>query len=303
MKNKTLITIASFCLSLSVVFLVVLVFFGDRIDEIDSLLTKEETESTCIITERTTETTTKETTTVFFEETTELTTEITVLPPPKPMYSGVDDKIVAFTFDDGPSKNVTPKILDTLDRYGGRATFFVLGNTVYGKTYIFDRMRALGCQIGNHSYSHKDFEELDADGIKAEFELSQNAIEEASGIRPELFRVPYGDKTPLILSSIEVPLVYWSIDTLDWSKKDKPNVHRSEEERKAAIDSIVDSVLNYVVPGDIVLMHDLYDVTAEAFEIIAKSLTEDGWELVTVSEMYEARGYSLRAGIANRCAR
>ncbi len=97
--------------------------------------------------------------------------------------------------------------------------------------------------------------------------------------------------------------MYWSIDTLDWSKKDKPNVHRSEEERKAAIDSIVDSVLNYVVPGDIVLMHDLYDVTAEAFEIIAKSLTEDGWELVTVSEMYEARGYSLRAGIANRCAR
>ncbi len=304
MKNKTLITIASFCLSLSVVFLIILVFFGDRLDETDAFLQKDETLSSISETERVTETATEKAETLTTaEETTALVTESATLPKKRPSYSGIDQKIVAFTFDDGPSTTVTPRILDILEKYNGRATFFVLGNTSYGKTVIFDRMKELGCQIGNHSYSHKDFEKMEADEIKYEFELSQNVIREVSGITPELFRVPYGDNTRLIRSTIEIPLVYWSIDTLDWSKKDKPNVIRSEEERNSAIDSIVDSVLSYVVPGDIVLMHDLYEVTAEAFEEIAATLTEDGWELVTVSELYEARGYSLLAGVANRCAR
>ena len=300
MKNKAWIGVASFFVSMSLVILVALVFFGDQIDSLDAKFYETQTQTTI-------EETTKETTTVVTttEPETETTTEIetTTIISQRPAYSGNDEKLVAFTFDDGPSPTITPQILDLLERYDSRATFFVLGNMVSGKDYIFDRMISLGCEIGNHSNSHRDFEELEEDEIKADFEASQRIIRSVSGVEPELFRVPYGDRTPKILSSIDAPLVYWSIDTLDWDKKDKPDVVRTEEQRNADIKKIYDGVINYVQPGDIVLMHDLYQITVDAFEDIIETLTQDGWKLVTVSELYEARGYELRKGVANRCAR
>ena len=301
MKNKTLAGVASFFLSLSVIILIALMFFGDRIDSMDTLLNNTTTQISTAV-----ETTTELTTVRETEPVTETTTEAentTLTEIVRPAYSGSDEKLVAFTFDDGPSPAITPRILDILEMYGARATFFVLGSTAQGKEYIFERMKSLGCQIGNHSQSHRNFENMSDDEIRADFEQSQEAIRNASGITPEVFRVPYGDNTAKIRSNIDLPIVYWSIDTLDWAKKDKPNVYRSEEERNEAINNIHDGVVNYVQPGDIVLMHDLYEITVDAFEKIMCTLSDDGWEMVTVSELYEIRGYELKAGSATRCAR
>jgi len=301
MNNKTLIGVASFFLSLSVIILIALIFFGDRIDSIDTLLDNTTTQISTVV-----ETTTELTTVKETEPETETATEAETTTIPeiiRPAYSGSDEKLVAFTFDDGPSPAITPRILDILEMYNGKATFFVLGSTAQGKEHIFDRMKSLGCQIGNHSYSHRNFENMTEDEIRADFELSQEAIRNASGITPEVFRVPYGDNTAKIRSNIDLPIVYWSIDTLDWAKKDKPNVYRSEEERNEAIKNIYDGVINYVQPGDIVLMHDLYEITADSFEKIMQTLTLDGWKAVTVSELYELRGYELTPRSATRCAR
>ncbi|MBQ3150099.1 MAG: polysaccharide deacetylase family protein [Clostridia bacterium] len=303
MKNKFWIGLASTFLSLSVVILIALVFFGDYIDSIDEYFNAVTASETVAFTDADVEPEIETAVTTTTVTTTQPITETTTRPKSKPSYYGSDDKLVAFTFDDGPSPAVTPQILDILERCGGKATFFVLGNMAVGKENIFQRMLSLGCQIGNHSFAHARYKNMGEEEIRADFEKSQAEIKRVCGIEPELFRVPYGDNNSVISSAIDAPIVFWSIDTLDWSKKDKSGVNRSEEERNAAIRSIYDGVINHVEPGDIVLMHDLYQITVDAFDEIATALTEDGWKLVTVEEMFVSRGYELTPGVAHRCAK
>lgn len=197
-----------------------------------------------------------------------------VIDPEKPM--------VALTFDDGPYPPVTKRIIETLEKYDGRATFFVMGNRMdlYSETAktVFDA----GNQLGNHTFSHKDLTKLDKKGIKYEVEYSNECINKVAEVGDAFLRPPYGAKSENVTQNVKVPMIAWSVDTLDWKSRDK--------------NSVFEEVKKTVKDGDIILMHDLYPSTADAVEMIVPWLVKEGYQIVTVKELFEAKGIELEAG-------
>lgn len=194
-------------------------------------------------------------------------------------------KYIAFTFDDGPSKDATNRILDTLQKYNGRATFFVLGTRVGSYPDEVKRAYSMGCEIGSHSWSHANLRKISEQERKQEINKTNAIVKEVIGVEPTLFRVPYGDYKG-IQSDFNLPLIQWSIDTEDWRYKDKPGSGRTQAQRNADMQKIISSVVDHATGGEIVLMHDLYDMTADAFEQIAAQLNAEGFKFVTVHELY-----------------
>lgn len=193
------------------------------------------------------------------------------------LYRKIDKKkkMVALTYDDGPSAN-TPKILDTLKKYDAVATFFVVGNRVSTYANTVKRAYGMGCEIGNHTYEHKILTRTDPAGIREQVSKTNAAVKNITGTDPIVMRPPGGCVNDTVKSQTGMPMILWSIDTLDWRT------------RNAA--STKTAVLDHVKDGDIVLMHDLYEATANASTTIIPTLVERGYQLVTVSELAECRG-------------
>lgn len=189
-------------------------------------------------------------------------------------------KAVALTFDDGPSK-YTARILNCLSDNGGKATFFVVGPNVLKFGDTLRRAHALGMEIGNHTVNHANLRNLSQAEVRSEINTNADYVEAAIGVRPKLVRPPYGNYNDTILATANTPFILWSIDTLDWKTRDTQKT--------------VDSVLSAVKDGDIILMHDLYEPTAAAAEIIIPELIKRGFDLVTVSELAERKGVTLGA--------
>lgn len=196
-------------------------------------------------------------------------------------------KMVALTYDDGPSI-YTPRILKTLKENNSVATFFVVGNRVPMYSDTVKKAYGMGCEIGNHTYEHKILTRADAAGIRNQVSRTNVAVKKITGTDPIVMRPPGGAVNNMVKSQTGMPMILWSIDTLDWRT------------RNAA--STKTAVLDHVKDGDIVLMHDLYEATANASTTIIPTLVERGYQLVTVSELAECRGgmkdgclyYSLR---------
>jgi len=196
-----------------------------------------------------------------------------VIDPTKPM--------VALTFDDGPSK-YTAEILKVLKENNSVATFFVLGSEVNKYKDVLNQVIAEGNEIGNHSYNHKNLKSITDEELYKQIQGTDDLVNIASGYTPKVMRPPYGISDAELNKKINKPIVKWSIDTLDWESRNT--------------DKVVAAVLNDVKDGDIVLMHDLYDSTAQAAKIIIPKLIEQGYQLVTVSEMSEYRDVTLTPG-------
>lgn len=204
------------------------------------------------------------------------------LDPNKPM--------VALSFDDGPgypyedNENPTKQILDVLEEYGARATFFMCASRIDSlNEECLKRELALGCELGNHTYNHKNYgKKVTADNIRD----CSDRIKEVSGSAPTIFRCPGGIMSAKIINECKkegMPIAYWSVDTEDWKSKDP--------------DSIYDIATERVYDGAIILMHDIYPTTAEAVKKIVPKLIADGYQVVGVTEMLEAKtGSSLEAG-------
>ena len=193
--------------------------------------------------------------------------------PSKPM--------VALTFDDGPSQ-YTSGILDTLEKYESRATFFEVGNRVdwYPDTVL--RISQLGCEIGNHSYDHALLGNASAAKIHREISTTDAKIKAITGKKPSLLRPPYGSIGISLRQNAGKPMILWSIDTLDWKSRNADKIYRS--------------VINQVKDGDIILMHDIYGSTRTAVTRIIPELRKRGYQLVTVSELAQYRNVKLTAG-------
>lgn len=204
-------------------------------------------------------------------------------------------KYIAFTFDDGPSKIATNRILDTLQKYNGKATFFVLGTRVGSYSAEVKRAYSMGCEIGSHSWSHANLRKISAQERKKEINKTNAIVKEVIGVEPTLFRVPYGDYKG-IQKDFDLPLIQWCIDTEDWKYKDRQGSGRTQAQRNADMQKIISSVVDHATGGEIVLMHDLYDMTADAFEQIAAELHAEGFEFVTVHELYSIYGKTLEPG-------
>ena len=194
--------------------------------------------------------------------------------PEKPM--------IALTFDDGPGK-YTDSLLDKLEEYGARATFFMVGTNAAKYPDTIKRMEEIGCEIGNHTTNHKNLVKLDDASVKEEIQSTDAAIAAAVGHGASLLRPPFGSYNDKVKSLAGKPVIMWSLDTLDWKKKDATLIR--------------DYVLETVSDGDVILLHDIHDFSVNAaFELIPK-LIEQGYQLVTVSELAETRGISLENGV------
>ena len=187
--------------------------------------------------------------------------------------------MIALTFDDGPRTAVTSRILDSLQQNGGRATFFMVGSNVEANAGVVRRMTEQGCEVANHTYNHRYITKIGADGIRSQVGSTNQKIASVCGVSPVLMRPPggYVDAASLsVLGSMGMPAIMWSIDTRDWQ-------HRNTQKT-------IDIVLGQVKDGDIILMHDIYEPTAAAAEVLIPELTARGYQLVTVSELASYRG-------------
>ena len=189
--------------------------------------------------------------------------------------------MVALTFDDGPNAN-TSRVLDILEKYNVKATFFVLGTNIKGYEDIILRMKELGMEIGNHMYSHKLMTRLTEEEITLEIKKVDDLVFDIINRYPSLIRPSYGTSNKRMLKIIDRPVIIWDIDTLDWK------YHNSTR--------ISNKILDKVSDGDIILMHDIYSATANSLEITIPKLLDKGYQLVTVSELFYLKEKELKAG-------
>ena len=187
-------------------------------------------------------------------------------------------KLVALTFDDGPS-NVTEKVLDILEAEGIVGSFFLIGQQVTPETKpILERQLAMGCEICNHSFTHRPMNELTPEVIHEEIDKTSDAIRDLVGIETRFFRPPYIAVNDTLYANINMPFICGE-DSRDW------DASTSAQDR-------IDRVLANVTDGTLVLMHDMKDneKTVEALPVIIKGLREKGYDFVTASQIFEQKG-------------
>ena len=205
--------------------------------------------------------------------------------PSKPPVDCAVDKCVALTFDDGPGQ-FTGRLLDELSEAEAHATFFVLGENV--KKYPDEAKRIVdeGHQIGSHSWDHKDITTLTAEGIEHEVDWTDQAVQDAAGVTPGVFRPPYGAHGVVYDRLIAKPLVLWDVDTLDWKHHDPVKT----------VDIAMDEVHN----GSIVLMHDIHESSVQAVPDLVQALRKAGYELVTVDKLFDGQQFENSTAYASR---
>ncbi len=201
--------------------------------------------------------------------------------------AAADRRAIALTFDDGPSRT-TPAILDVLETYRARATFFVIGSWVERLPEIVRDAAARGHELGNHTWTHVDADRTrELATLRDEVARTSDVLEQVTGRRPTLMRPPYGsDPGRFARVSGELGLeatVLWSVQSFDWQDPEP--------------ESIVEQVLAEVEPGAIVLFHDGQRETNDAeprastlaaLPTILEQLRSDGYEFLTVSELLVA---------------
>lgn len=198
-------------------------------------------------------------------------------------------KMVALTYDDGPHTTYTNRILDVLEKYDARATFFVVGSRIeYGKQPL-KRASDLGCEIGSHTYNHINLPSSSDSKIRDEMNRTDALVEKYTGKKTVVMRPPGGATSSRALAALGKPAIMWSVDTRDWE-------HRTASRT-------VSHIKNNVYDGAIILMHDLYAPTASATETIVPWLIKNGYQLVTVSELMYYRGITMKPGYVYRSAK
>ncbi len=190
-------------------------------------------------------------------------------------------KMVALTYDDGPSI-YTPRVLKTLKENNAVATFFVVGNRVPTYSDTVKKAHDMGCEIGNHTYEHKNLTRVSEAKVKRQITKTNRNVKKVTGQAPVIVRPTGGATNANVKQWVGMPSIIWSIDTLDWKTRNAGSTKKA--------------VLDHVKDGDIVLMHDLYSATASASETIIPELVKRGYQLVTVSELAECRGGMKETG-------
>ncbi len=205
--------------------------------------------------------------------------------PRAPVYRGVATSrpAVAITFDDGPDPLYTPQILDTLDQFQARATFFVVGTQAERYPSLLRTIVLRGHEVGTHSYSHLDLTRLSRQAVASDLGQADTAISRATGSRPRDLRPPYGFVNSFVLEEaarLGYRVILWTDehDTRDWKRPD-PAV-------------IVQRALAHAENGMILLLHDSggnRTQTLRALPIVLKALQERGFRFVTVDELLQPR--------------
>ena len=199
----------------------------------------------------------------------------TGLKPATYFQANVDGPYIAMTFDDGPSPETTPRLLDILKQRNIKATFFMIGQNAERNPEIVKRILADGHEIGNHSWTHPQLAKLPDDRVTEEITKTQNAITNASGYTPKLLRPPYGSITGRQKEWIEnqfgLSVILWSVDPFDW--------------KRPGASVIQQRILAGARPGAIILSHDIHKQTVDSMPATLDALAAKGFKFVTVSQL------------------
>lgn len=213
--------------------------------------------------------------------------------PEEPAEPAQPKKLVALTFDDGPDSKMTAPVLDILEKYGVRATFFLSGSKIKEDTApLVERAVSLGCEISCHGWDHRNM-------MKVSLEMTQKQIRQYFGALEEYVHVPVsvmlvrppgghsGKKVKMAVGGMGLGIITWDVDSEDWKYPDK--------------EIITKNVFKKVKDGSVILMHDRHQPTADALELIIPRLIEEGYELVTVSEVLTRNGDPVEPGEQYTC--
>lgn len=194
--------------------------------------------------------------------------------PTKPM--------IALTFDDGPNTTTTNQVLDLLQKYGVRASFFLIGSNITDESAeAVKRAYDMGCEIDNHSRTHSYMNEMSAEDIAAEVQFVSDKVEEITGQPTLFFRPPYIAVSDTMYQNIDMPFICGA-GCDDW-------------DASVDVDTRVKRIQRQARDGLIILLHDAQgnDQTVEALDILIPDLLEKGFQFVTVAELFEAKGIAI----------
>lgn len=190
-----------------------------------------------------------------------------------------EKKMVALSFDDGPNVTTTPAMLAKLNKHHVLATFFVIGNNITPESELFMKLQVQqGHELGNHSFSHAAMTSLSADSIRKEIAMTTRLIERITNQKVTLFRPPYIDYDQKLFDNIDLTFISGH-SCEDWNPEVSPK-ERAER------------ILKQVHDGSIILVHDFMgnQNTVEAMDILIPALKEQGYEFVTISELFKRKG-------------
>lgn len=190
------------------------------------------------------------------------------------------EKYVALTFDDGPRRGTTERLLDGLKERGAKATFFLIGQQIEDNAALVARMAEEGHQIGNHTWSHQRLDGILPDEAAQEVARTEAALEALLGGGEYWLRPPYGQVAEGV--ELGVPMVKWCVDPRDWESRDTGKVTQA--------------ILEYVKPGSIILLHDIYPTSVDAALKVVDTLAAEGYWFVTVEELLWLNGVTPEAG-------
>lgn len=200
-----------------------------------------------------------------------------------PIYSVKrDNKAVSLTFDAAWGNEDTQQLIDILNQYGVRATFFLVGSWVDKYPESVKALYDAGMEIGNHSDTHAHMAKLSEKEIMNEVSLCNSKIENLTGGTVELFRCPYGEYDDEVITSVNNMGMYpiqWNVDSLDWKELSAQDIYKR--------------ITSNVEPGSIILFHNAALHTPEALPDIIEYLLSEGYDIVPVSELLLTGSYEI----------
>ena len=191
-------------------------------------------------------------------------------------------KLIALTFDDGPRRSTTTRLLDGLAERGVKATFFLIGRQIADNADVVERMDREGHQIGIHTFGHVQLTDLNQTDFDAQVESTRTLLKDLLGHNDFLLRPPYGKWDEGVKKRAGCPIILWSIDPEDWDDKNT--------------DRVVNMVVNQARDGGIILLHDIYPESVDAALQIVDKLHAQGYYFCTIDQLFAARGLSLDPG-------
>jgi peptidoglycan/xylan/chitin deacetylase (PgdA/CDA1 family) len=190
-----------------------------------------------------------------------------------------DEKLVALTFDDGPTPQGVEAVLPTLDQYGVKATFFLVGEAVARQPILAQQLRAAGHELGNHTYTHRRMLGRSLRTYTDEIERTDALLRASGESRPRLMRPPYGKRLiglPTAAADAGYLIVMWDVE--------EPGTDNAAE--------YADRIVRQVRPGSIVLMHPMHgnrEMVRDALPRVVEGLRSRGYQMVTMSELLKAK--------------
>ena len=193
-------------------------------------------------------------------------------------------KMIALTFDDGPNTPNTQRIVEILKANNAVATFFELGYRMEQNSSKMEMIINNDNQIGNHSFNHKIYTKITTAEMKDQIDSTNALMKQIINTTATVVRPPNGSMNDSVRQNVGYPMILWNVDSKDWESRNK--------------DAIVKAVLSNLDDGDIIVMHDIYSTTADAIEVLVPELIKQGYQLVTIQEMFDTKENPLIAGKA-----